>query len=94
MAYHAMPLDLLDASGGLGDHVWFDDMVVSRDTLGHALEGLCERDLLIVRLRFVEEQTQSQIGATLGVSQMQVSRLLSSILQRLRASMIVPGEVA
>ena len=94
MAYHAMPLDLLDATGGPGDHVWFDDMVVSRDALRHALEGLCERDLLIVRLRFVEEQTQSQIGAALGVSQMQVSRLLSSILQRLRESMIAPGEVA
>ena len=41
---------------------------------------LSERELLIVRLRFVEEQTQSQIGEVLGVSQMQVSRLLGSIL--------------
>ena len=36
-----------------------------------------------VPLRFVEEQTQSQIGVVLGVSQMQVSRLLAVILGKL-----------
>ena len=87
MAYHAMPLDLCDGPGPTGDGRWFDDVVVARDALRDALVGLSERDLLIVRLRFVEEQTQSQIGEVLGVSQMQVSRLLGSILQRLRASM-------
>ena len=34
--------------------------------------------------RFVEEMTQSEIGARLGISQMQVSRLLSRALTRLR----------
>jgi RNA polymerase sigma-B factor len=87
MAYHAMPLDALDGVGLPAQERWFDDVVVARDALRCALEQLSERDLLIIRLRFVEEQTQSQIGAALGVSQMQVSRLLSSILQRLRASM-------
>jgi RNA polymerase sigma-B factor len=94
MAYHAMPLDLLDGPGLPCDEVWFEDVVVARDALGRALEGLGERDRLIVRLRFVEEQTQSQIGALLGVSQMQVSRLLTAILERLRASMSPAGEVA
>ena len=94
MAYHAMPLDLLDGSGPVGDERWFDDVVVARDALGRALNGLSERELLIVRLRFVEEQTQSQIGEVLGVSQMQVSRLLASILQRLRASMAPAEDVA
>ncbi|KRF28454.1 sigma-70 family RNA polymerase sigma factor [Phycicoccus sp. Soil802] len=87
MAYHAMPLDLCDGPGPTGDVRWFDDVVVARDALRSALVELSERDLLIVRLRFVEEQTQSQIGEVLGVSQMQVSRLLGSILQRLRAAM-------
>ena len=93
-AYHAVPCDLVDAPGTLEDHSWLDDVVVDRAALGRALAALGERDLLIVRLRFVEEQTQSEIGATLGISQMQVSRLLSSILQQLRAAMSVPGQVA
>ena len=94
MAYHAMPLDLLDGPGLPGDEPWFDDVVVARDALRRALDGLGERDLRIIRLRFVEEQTQSQIGAALGVSQMQVSRLLTSILERLRASMDAHTDVA
>ena len=35
-------------------------------------------------LRFVEERTQSEIGRAIGVSQMQVSRLLAGIVARLR----------
>jgi len=42
------------------------------------------RDQEIIRLRFVEDLTQSQIAARLGVSQVQVSRLLSAALRRLR----------
>lgn len=53
-------------------------------SVGKALQGLTERELLIVRLRFVDDLTQSEIGAVLGVSQMQVSRLLAGILRRLR----------
>ena len=91
MAYHAMPLDLFEGPALAADDRWFDDVVVARDALRTALGDLSERDLLIVRLRFVEERTQSEIGEVLGVSQMQVSRLLASILQRLRDSMSLEG---
>jgi RNA polymerase sigma-B factor len=37
-----------------------------------------------VRLRFIEDLTQSEIATRIGVSQMQVSRLLSRALARLR----------
>ena len=47
--------------------------------------GLAPRDREILRLRFEEDMTQSEIGALLGVSQMQVSRLIRSALERLRA---------
>ena len=43
---------------------------------------LAERDLL--RMRFVEEMTQSQIAGVIGVTQMQVSRLLSRLMTKLR----------
>ena len=53
-----------------------------------ALEGvlpqLDERERLILRLRFVEDLTQSQIAEEIGVSQMHVSRLLTRTLAELR----------
>ena len=48
---------------------------------------LSPRDQKIVALRFVEELTQAEIGAELGVTQMQVSRLLTRILATLRGSL-------
>ncbi|PWK64827.1 RNA polymerase sigma-B factor [Streptomyces sp. CG 926] len=57
-------------------------------TLAPLLEQLDERDRRILRLRFAEDKTQAEIGAELGISQMQVSRLLSRTLTRLRAGML------
>jgi RNA polymerase sigma-B factor len=44
------------------------------------------RDLSILRMRFVEDLTQTQIAAAVGITQMQVSRLLRRSLDQLRAS--------
>lgn len=55
--------------------------------LRKAVAALGARDRAVVRLRFVEERTQSQIGAALGVSQMQVSRILARILGDLRCTL-------
>lgn len=52
-------------------------------TIAKVLSRLPERDQQIVRLRFEEELTQSEIAARLGVSQMCVSRALSRTLRRL-----------
>lgn len=46
------------------------------------------RDREIVAMRFGQEMTQCQIGEYLGISQMQVSRLLSRLLARLRKGML------
>jgi RNA polymerase sigma-B factor len=56
-------------------------------TLQPALRILGARERGILRMRFVEGLTQEQIGHRLGVSQMQVSRLLTTILAKLRKSM-------
>ncbi len=46
--------------------------------------GLRPDELELLHLRFVEDLTQSEIGKLLGVSQMQVSRLVRRALERLR----------
>ncbi|MFB6823152.1 SigB/SigF/SigG family RNA polymerase sigma factor [Streptomyces virginiae] len=57
-------------------------------TLAPLLRELDERDREILRMRFAQEMTQSEIGVELGISQMQVSRLLTRILARLRSGML------
>jgi RNA polymerase sigma-B factor len=52
--------------------------------LGPVVAELSPRDRRILELRFVENWKQADIGAELGISQMQVSRLLTRILAELR----------
>jgi RNA polymerase sigma factor (sigma-70 family) len=54
------------------------------DALSRAIGALSDRQRLILRLRFAEDCTQSQIADRIGVSQMQVSRLLRAMLLQLR----------
>jgi RNA polymerase sigma-B factor len=61
-----------------------------RETLRPLLEALPERERRIVHLRFVAGLSQSQIAEQVGVSQMQISRLLSRTLTELRSGL---GEV-
>ncbi len=64
-----------------------------REALRGALAALSPRDRQLIHLRFVEELTQAEVGRVLGVSQMQVSRLLAGVLRQLRAQ-LVDGEPA
>lgn len=61
-------------------------------SVGAALEQLSPRKREILRLRFVEELTQTQIAKRVGVSQMQVSRLLRRCLEELRERADPQGE--
>jgi RNA polymerase sigma-B factor len=63
------------------------DAVVNRESLKPLLAKLDERDKRILMMRFFRGMTQAQIGDQLGVSQMQVSRLLTRILSELRAGL-------
>jgi RNA polymerase sigma-B factor len=53
--------------------------------LSRALNALPERERTLVRLRFEEDLSQSEIGRQLGISQMHVSRLLRRALARMEA---------
>ena len=49
-----------------------------------------ERDRRVVRRRFLDGLTQSEIAAEIGVSQVQVSRLLAANLARLQRPLVHP----
>lgn len=54
------------------------------ETLSGGLPSLSERERTVLRLRFVDDMTQSQIAERIGHSQMHVSRILRGALARLR----------
>jgi len=56
-----------------------------------AIAGLSARDRMILHMRFIDTCTQSEIGQALGISQMQVSRRLTSILHQLRHQLQEPA---
>ena len=60
------------------------DHAEARAVLQPILSRLSKREQLIVEMRFFRGCTQSEIGKEIGVTQMQVSRLLSRLLIRLR----------
>src|SRR3954466_1607841 len=63
----------------------------ARMLLAPVLRQLGERDRRILYMRFFEGLTQREIGRELGVTQMQVSRLLTRICQTLRQQLVESG---
>jgi RNA polymerase sigma-B factor len=72
----------------LGDFLGEDDQEApaaeARVVLGPVVRRLKPRDRRIVYLRFFEQRSQQEIADEIGVTQMQVSRLLARILRDLR----------
>ncbi|HET6292043.1 MAG TPA: SigB/SigF/SigG family RNA polymerase sigma factor [Kribbella sp.] len=75
-------LTLADVVADAADHSI--DQLETVDMLQPVLEDLDPRERRILQLRFIEGWTQSEIGKDIGVSQMQVSRVLRRILDDLR----------
>lgn len=63
------------------------DRAEARLAAARLIATLPEREQKIIRLRFFEEMSQSEIAAEIGISQMHVSRLLRAALGALRAEM-------
>lgn len=93
-AYGTSPLDAtadpgyrVDKSSMLADaeERGPEELVEQRLLAASLVAQLSDRERYIVELRFVRGLTQSQIADRIGVSQMHVSRLLSSALERMRA---------
>ena len=73
----------------MGDTVGSDEhgynLAEDRATLDRLLRAISPREREVLRLRFQEDLTQAEIGERIGVSQMQVSRLIRQALGRLRS---------
>src|SRR3954467_13739366 len=77
-----------------GEDVTLADSIAARDPeisraemrvlLDDAFGVLSERDREVLRLRFAEDLTQTEISNRIGVSQMQISRIIRQSLARMR----------
>jgi RNA polymerase sigma-B factor len=67
------------------------DRVELHAAISGALERLDARERVVVRMRFVDDLSQTQIATRIGVSQMQVSRVLRRALERLSDSPAAVG---
>ena len=76
----------------LGDSLGGEDPALGdvelHESLGPALATLSDRERRILQLRFYGNQTQSQIAAQLGISQMHVARLLARPRAKLREQLL------
>jgi RNA polymerase sigma-B factor len=77
-----------DAGDTLGDTIGRDEggfaLAEHRATLEQLLRSVTPREREVLRLRFEHDLTQAEIGERIGVSQMQVSRIIRQSLNRLR----------
>jgi RNA polymerase sigma-B factor len=93
-AYESLSLDAPqpgaeESLATYGDAVGQEDeryeLVELDATVAAALKHVPARERMILRMRFIEDLTQTEIAARVGISQMQVSRLLRRSLDQLRA---------
>ncbi|OCB31791.1 RNA polymerase subunit sigma [Mycobacterium malmoense] len=75
------PRLVADAVGGVDPQI---EHITNREALRVLVAALPEREREVLRMRFFESMTQSQIAERIGVSQMQVSRILAGTLRCLR----------
>ncbi|HET6507599.1 MAG TPA: SigB/SigF/SigG family RNA polymerase sigma factor [Baekduia sp.] len=94
-AYHATSLDTprgAEAEPGdtladtIGDHDDNYARAEERATIDRLMRSITPREREVLRLRFEEDLTQAEIGEIIGVSQMQVSRLIRQAVTRLRSA--------
>lgn len=75
------PRLVADAVGGTDPEI---DHITNREAVRVLLSALPQRERQVLHMRFFESMTQSQIAERIGVSQMQVSRILANTLRCLR----------
>ena len=61
-----------------------EDKILENMALKQALEGLTEREEKLIRLRYFQNKTQTEVSKEFGVSQVQISRMEKKILLKLK----------
>jgi RNA polymerase sigma-B factor len=93
-AYRATSLQTpwgADDGGGdtLGDAIGHEEcgfaLAEDRATIEHVMRVITPREREVLRLRFAADLTQAEIGERIGISQMQVSRIIRQAVARLRS---------
>lgn len=64
-----------------------ETMITNKIAIKQLIEGLEKREQEIILLRFYKDKTQVQVGKILGISQVQVSRIEKSVLNKMRKSL-------
>ena len=91
-----MPVSIYEGSED-EDNLTLIDRLAEDDHQDELIDGICLKNLLneledrekqIIILRYYRDKTQSEIARTIGVSQVQVSRLENKILEKLRKKML------
>jgi RNA polymerase sigma-B factor len=94
-AYRAASLDApygndRDSDDTLGDTLSVEanrfERAEHRAMLARLARGITPREREVLRLRFAEDLTQAEIGERIGLSQIQVSRIIRQALARLQVS--------
>jgi RNA polymerase sigma-B factor len=83
-AHHGTEPDVQSRGDTLGMIDGDFELAEDRVTLQVALKQIPSRDRRVLQMRFIEDRTQSDIATHIGVSQMQVSRILRRALEGLR----------
>ena len=86
----APQLEALDDDALEADGRPQEDLSETRELVRAALGALSPRERRIVALRFFRDWSQQAIAAEVGLSQVQVSRVLSTSLAKMRARLEVP----
>jgi RNA polymerase sigma-B factor len=79
-------------SVGIQEHGF--DRAEERATLQTLMSTVTPRERDVLRMRFEHDMTQAEIGAVIGVSQMQVSRIIRQAISRLRSAADAPPATA
>ena len=74
-------------SVGIDEHGF--DRAEERATLQTLMTTVTPRERDVLRMRFEQDMTQAEIGAIIGVSQMQVSRIIRQALARIRLTALL-----
>jgi RNA polymerase sigma-B factor len=82
-------VDLLETVG-VEEHAY--EVSEDRAILAPGFRVLDDRERQILRLRFFEGLTQSQIAQQIGISQMHVSRLIRRSLEKIRSEIAAEGD--